>query len=759
MEHRYRRPRNKAIEQQLAKLLQSLESSPTYTTKAAKDLKNKLFAESNFVTKEYFTQELNAYIDSLNSTEMYEKCEESIKETLQDSSEEFSKVLELDLSSKPKAITDSLYKMLLLNETVSIQQFFFTINNILAASAYKQISIEQYNFSTSCKSLDFEELFAPLTLSLMLKLSKISSTVQKTVELFDGTSILGSTDETLLDIVYYYNGTYYNAIQDKSNVTVSQSVVSRLELPRILKDLRNRAEFLPPHSEPFVYKSATSGSCMLNPPKNPLFRDTSRKDIDFLNILGELAFTVDRDVVNLIQFDAELQHELFKPKFDDKGVMRHGIKPEGWNSVIDLYQDKKDFTFRWYYDSRVRSYAKGYQLNPQGCKTSKALLDFAEEVYMDETTLPALYRSLAVEWGIKANPKDLIAWGEDLIFPLMLIVTELKPNEKLGVGMMNAIHRLVFTDSAGTVEHCKNQLKSYKCVKVIMEILSRGYTYSGYTMELDASSSGMQIMGAVTGCKDTMLYTNLMTSDKQYQAYKVVLDEINKRLEDEDKIIPCRVKGENLSALDIVKKCTMTHYYNSGAKPKELLTPKQLRVFYVVLKTLFPGPEKYLNLINSLYDESKSTLEFNMSDKHKIQIVKKKQQVLEIKFEDKNCAHLGSSSFKYIYTTHRNTDDWRSGAPNITHNVDGKIVQDTVTTLYAKDIQCSHIFDCFVFSPVHLKEVVTAYHTSLANIVETSYLDRILSEMTGRTIKVPSVGTLSKSDTVEVIKQATLGIN
>ena len=80
-------------------------------------------------------------------------------------------------------------------------------------------------------------------------------------------------------------------------------------------------------------------------------------------------------------------------------------------------------------------------------------------------------------------------------------------------------------------------------------------------MSIDATASGLQIMTVLSGCKNTAKLVNCIDPNKRYDIYSEVVKLMNKQL-----------KKPNQVSRPIIKDVVMTHYYNSKAKPKLLLT-------------------------------------------------------------------------------------------------------------------------------------------------------------------------------------------
>jgi hypothetical protein len=102
---------------------------------------------------------------------------------------------------------------------------------------------------------------------------------------------------------------------------------------------------------------------------------------------------------------------------------------------------------------------------------------------------------------------------------------------------------------------------------------------SGHLVGLDACASGVAILGILSGCKTTAKNTGL-TGNKRMDFYKVCTDTMNEMIHDD--VVVNRADA---------KLATMTSYYGSKAKPKEIFgeDTDELMAFYAAQETIAPG--------------------------------------------------------------------------------------------------------------------------------------------------------------------------
>lgn len=341
--------------------------------------------------------------------------------------------------------------------------------------------------------------------------------------------------------------------------------------------------------------------------------------------------------------------------------------------VINEYLGKP-FYFVWRYDSRGRSYSSGYELNLQSNEYGKALLSLhnKEMITKPENLLVAIANHAG---------KDKLTWDERIAWADGQVVDDITWDEPvLGRKAIRAYD-------------------DYKAGKP-----------SGYVMSLDATCSGLQIMAAISGCHETARLTNLMDPDKRYDLYTEVSDLMNAKL---TKPVPRKIS----------KQCVMTHFYNSRATPKALLSTEELGVFYEVIAGLLPGAEAVMETINGCWNDKADHHSWTMPDGHTVYV-----PVVEAVNATYVDDELGDIPLRFYEQT--SSENFRSLCPNVIHSIDGYIAREMIRRA---PFQLSHIHDCFVFSPDHLQEVADLYREIMAEIADGDIFRDILRQITGDT--------------------------
>lgn len=233
--------------------------------------------------------------------------------------------------------------------------------------------------------------------------------------------------------------------------------------------------------------------------------------------------------------------------------------------VIDEYIGNP-FYFVWRYDSRGRSYSSGYHINLQSNEYAKALLSLHNKEHIKN--LSNLYIAIANHAG-----KDKLTWQERIDW----------------VSNQPDVDNIPF----------KQPMLGRKAVRALKDTVEG--KPSGYTMSLDATSSGLQIMAVISGCKQTARYVNCIDPTVRHDVYSEVQAMMNSHL-----------KQPVLK--DIVKQATMTHYYNSKATPKLVFSANELDTFYKTLNGLLPGAEAVMNTINACWNPKADAHSWVMPD-------------------------------------------------------------------------------------------------------------------------------------------------
>jgi hypothetical protein len=375
------------------------------------------------------------------------------------------------------------------------------------------------------------------------------------------------------------------------------------------------------------------------------------------------------DVINTLQ---GIAWEIDPDTYLLEKQTNHNLNKKKFLRVIDAYLGHP-FHFVWRYDSRGRSYSSGYDLNLQSNEYGKALISLHNKEMI--TKAENLLVAIANHAG-----KDKLTWEERIAWAISV-------------------------ENTDDIEW-EEPILGRKAIRAYEDMQAR--KPSGYVMSLDATASGLQIMAALSGCQETAKYTNMVDPNNRYDLYTEVAEMINDQL---PKPVPRKV----------TKQCVMTHYYNSKATPKGLLSEEELAVFYKTTEGLLPGAEEVMKVINMCWDDQADHHSWVMPDGHTVYV-----PVVEATNATYVDEELGDIPLRFY--EQGKSENYRSLCPNVIHSVDGYVAREMIRRC---DFQLSHIHDCFVFSPDHLQDVAQAYREIMAEIARSDLLQDILIQITG----------------------------
>lgn len=377
------------------------------------------------------------------------------------------------------------------------------------------------------------------------------------------------------------------------------------------------------------------------------------------------------DVVNKLQ---SIQWEIDSETYLYEKDTNRALNKKKFLRVIKEYLGIP-FHFVWRYDSRGRSYSSGYDLNLQSNEYGKALLSLHNKEVITPQGIPNLYIAIANHAG-----KDKLTWQERYNW----------------ASQISKIDEIIW----------KEPILGRKAIRALKE--AKEGKPSGYTMNLDATSSGIQVMAVVSGCKKTAKLVNMMDPAIRYDLYTEVANLMNNKLSGS---VPRK----------IAKQVTMTHFYNSKATPKALLSEKELKVFYEIITGLLPGAEDVMDIINKCWNPNADHHTWIMPDGHVVYI-----PVIEAINGVYSDPDLGDIPLRWYHQA--KSDNFRSLCPNVIHSIDGYVAREMIRRC---DFQLSHVHDCFVFNPNHLQKVTTTYRKIMAEIAKSDILQSILQQITG----------------------------
>lgn len=178
---------------------------------------------------------------------------------------------------------------------------------------------------------------------------------------------------------------------------------------------------------------------------------------------------------------------------------------------------------------------------------------------------------------------------------------------------------------------------------------------SGYPISLDASASGTQLLGLLSGCRNSMLFSNVLDSGTILDSYTEL-----------HKLMNIRSVTRNEA-----KQAIMTSFYNSKAIPKKIFPNRQeLAKFYATLKAYTPGAFRLNEMFQRFQDPNATEYNWTLPDGYQAKVVVK--CLVEEEFE-----FFGEWDTAK-YKVKAPTDYDNSLSPNAIHSVDAFIVREMV---------------------------------------------------------------------------------
>jgi hypothetical protein len=180
----------------------------------------------------------------------------------------------------------------------------------------------------------------------------------------------------------------------------------------------------------------------------------------------------------------------------------------------------------------------------------------------------------------------------------------------------------------------------------------------GYMISLDATSSGLQLLAALTGDTLAAQLCNVVDTGNREDAYQGVYRHMLKQVRDTSKI-----------AQNDVKQAIMTALYSSKAVPKQVFGEGALLdVFYGSLQKLAPAAWELNEAMVALWNPNALEHSWILPDNFHVH-VKVMRQVRET-------VHFLNQPFDIFYNVNAPIDEGRSLGANTIHSIDGMIVRE-----------------------------------------------------------------------------------
>ncbi|MFP3556459.1 DNA-directed RNA polymerase, partial [Paraburkholderia sp. SIMBA_049] len=181
---------------------------------------------------------------------------------------------------------------------------------------------------------------------------------------------------------------------------------------------------------------------------------------------------------------------------------------------------------------------------------------------------------------------------------------------------------------------------------------------TGYPVSLDATSSGLQILAALTGDRSAAALCNVIDTGRREDAYTGVYTAMVEAIGEEGKI-----KRED------TKQAIMTSLYGSKAVPKEVFGEGPLlQIFYATMKEKAPAAWELNEAFLDIWNPEALCNSWVLPDNFHVH-VKVMNQV-------KETVHFLNEPFDTFRTVNAPVAEGRSLGANTIHSIDGMIVRE-----------------------------------------------------------------------------------
>jgi hypothetical protein len=180
----------------------------------------------------------------------------------------------------------------------------------------------------------------------------------------------------------------------------------------------------------------------------------------------------------------------------------------------------------------------------------------------------------------------------------------------------------------------------------------------GYMISLDATSSGMQLLAALTGDRKCAELCNVVDTGRREDAYTGIYVHMLDQIDDASKI----------DRKD-TKTAIMTAFYSSKAEPKRVFGEgKLLDVFYDSLSTLAPGAWELTEAMTNFWNPDTYSHDWVLPDNFHVHV-----KVMDTELET---VHFLNEPFDIATKVNRPMEGGRSLGANTVHSIDGMVVRE-----------------------------------------------------------------------------------
>lgn len=181
---------------------------------------------------------------------------------------------------------------------------------------------------------------------------------------------------------------------------------------------------------------------------------------------------------------------------------------------------------------------------------------------------------------------------------------------------------------------------------------------TGYPISLDATSSGIQLLAALTGDRKAAALCNVIDTGHREDAYTGLYQSMLDRIGE----------GAKITRKD-TKDAIMTAFYNSTAVPKKVFGEGALLdIFYETMREECPGPWEVTETMLAIWDNTALVNEWLMPDNFHVKI--------KVMGNVTDYVQFLNEPFEVNYSVNKPIEGGRSLGANMIHSVDGMLVRE-----------------------------------------------------------------------------------
>lgn len=198
---------------------------------------------------------------------------------------------------------------------------------------------------------------------------------------------------------------------------------------------------------------------------------------------------------------------------------------------------------------------------------------------------------------------------------------------------------------------------------------------TGYMISLDATSSGLQLLAALTGDIKAASICNVIDSGEREDAYTVVYETMLNKIGESAKI-----------ERDDVKQAVMTALYSSKAMPKKIFGEGALLdIFYDTMIEQAPGAWELNEAMLGLWNSTALSHDWVLPDNFHVKV--------KVMDSIKETVNFLNEPFDCFHKVNRPMKEGRSLGANMTHGFDGMIVREVGRRCDYDVRKVNHLYD------------------------------------------------------------------